>query len=296
MSTLRYLLSLMLLCTWLCVCAASPYEDYIDRYAPLAVRHQAEHGIPASITLAQGLLESAAGRSALAVNANNHFGIKCHKDWTGGTVSRDDDAPGECFRAYDTPEESYEDHARFLKRSRYRSLFDLQVTDYKGWAKGLRACGYATDPQYAARLVTVIERYALYAYDTGEAVDEAGAAFIRDMLQRSHTVRRSRGLHFVVAVPGDTYGSLAQEFGIATARLLECNDCGADREVRDWQEVYLEPKHDTAPEGMKTITIGDGEDLHSVSQRLGIKLSALRDMNPRAKDRPGTRLKLTRRH
>ena len=123
------------------------YVEYIEKYAPLAVQQMKEHKIPASITLAQGLLESGAGQSALARKSNNHFGIKCGSNWRGRTVRHDDDARNECFRAYSNPRDSYEDHSAFLKRgARYAFLFDLKVTDYKGWARGLKKAGYATDP------------------------------------------------------------------------------------------------------------------------------------------------------
>ena len=190
--------------------AVNPYEEYIERYSALAVDHQNEYGIPASITLAQGLLESAAGRSRLASKGNNHFGIKCHKEWKGKTMLRDDDARDECFRVYSSVEESFADHSRFLRRDRYKRLFDLDVTDYQGWARGLRKCGYATDPNYAARLITIIERYSLYVFDTTEGRNvEETVAFIADHLVKSHPVRRSRGLHYVVGTPGDTYSSIA---------------------------------------------------------------------------------------
>ena len=143
------------------------YVEYIEKYAPLAVQQMKEHKIPASITLAQGLLESGAGQSALARKSNNHFGIKCGSNWRGRTVRHDDDARNECFRAYSNPRDSYEDHSAFLKRgARYAFLFDLKVTDYKGWARGLKKAGYATDPSYANRLITIIEDYDLYKYDS----------------------------------------------------------------------------------------------------------------------------------
>lgn len=269
------------------------YEDYIDRFAPLAIEHQEEFGIPASITLAQGLLESAAGRSLLAAEGNNHFGIKCHKEWQGETMLRNDDAPDECFRVYNSPEESYLDHSRFLKRTRYLKLFDLEVTDYQSWARGLRECGYATDPNYAARLITIIERYSLYLYDTESGRhSEDNAAFIRDMLVKSHPVRRSRGLHYVVATPGDTYASIAKEFNIKPKRLLAINDVKSDGEIKAWQEVYLEEKLETAPEGVSSVTIGEGESLHSVAQRFGMKIEKIRELNKKAKDKPGTTLRL----
>lgn len=273
--------------------SSGPYEEYIERYWQLAVSHQEEYGIPASVTLAQGLLESAAGRSRLASDGNNHFGIKCHKEWKGKTMLRDDDARDECFRVYNTPEESYADHSRFLSRGRYKKLFDLDVTDYQGWARGLRECGYATDPNYAARLVTIIERYSLYTYDTeaGRSGEET-VAFIRDMLVRTHPVRRSRGLHYVVATPGDTYKSIAKEFNIKTKTLMKYNDARRDGEIKAWEEVYLQEKHEVAPEGISSVTIGEGESLHSVAQRYGMKESAIKALNKKGKDKPGTELKL----
>ncbi len=141
------------------------YNDYVLVFAPTAVAQMEQYGVPASITLAQGLLESGAGQSDLTLRSNNHFGIKCTSDWTGKTTSHDDDKPQDCFRVYDDPAESYRDHSLFLKRSRYASLFELQITDYKGWAHGLRRCGYATDPNYPAKLIKLIEEYDLAKYD-----------------------------------------------------------------------------------------------------------------------------------
>ena len=142
------------------------YESYIKKYRELAVEEMKKYHIPASITLAQGLLESGAGKSELARKSNNHFGIKCGGDWRGKTVSHDDDARGECFRAYKHPKDSYEDHSKFLVgRPRYASLFKLKITDYKGWARGLKKAGYATNPRYADQLIGIIELYELYKYD-----------------------------------------------------------------------------------------------------------------------------------
>lgn len=284
---------LLLFSTGLRCKAADPYETYIETYCRLAVEHQEEYGIPASITLAQGLLESAAGRSRLAAEGNNHFGIKCHKEWKGKRMLRSDDAPDDCFRVYNTAEESFEDHSRFLRRTRYQKLFSLPVTDYKGWARGLRECGYATDPNYAARLITIIERYSLYSYDTEEGRDpEAIADFIHQMLVTSHPVRRSRGLHYVVATPGDTYASIAKEFNVPVKKLMGYNDVSRDREIKAWEEVYLEDKLDEAPEGVKTVTIGEGESMHSIAQRFGMKMDIITALNKKAKDRPGTELRL----
>jgi LysM repeat protein len=139
--------------------------NYIDTYYSVAIKKMHEHKIPASITLAQGILESAAGKSELAINANNHFGIKCHKSWTGKTYHKDDDAKSECFRKYKSPLESFEDHSQFLKADRYAKLFTLKITDYKGWAHELKKAGYATHPEYPQRLIRVIEEYNLTIYD-----------------------------------------------------------------------------------------------------------------------------------
>ena len=144
----------------------SPQEIYIEQFATLAVEEMYRSGVPASITLAQGLLESRYGLSELAVKGNNHFGIKCHNNWNGKKIYYDDDAKGECFRKYPSPEQSYRDHSDFLRyRDRYKFLFDYNTTDYKSWANGLKKAGYATDPSYASKLIRIIEDYRLYEYD-----------------------------------------------------------------------------------------------------------------------------------
>lgn len=274
-------------------CRGDVFEDYITKFSDMAQEQMDEYGIPASITLAQGLLESSAGRSTLATKGNNHFGIKCHKEWKGESMLRNDDAPNECFRVYNTPAESYRDHSRFLKRDRYSTLFLLEINDYQGWAKGLSKCGYATDPNYADRLISIIERYALYGFDVPGArnMDET-VAFIRETLSKTHPVRKSRGLHYVMAFPGDSYKSIAKEFGIKEKKLKEYNDAGKEEDIKEWEEVYLEPKRDNAPDGVMTATIGDGESMRSISQRYGIKLSTIKQLNRKAKDKPGTTLKL----
>ena len=161
---------LAVFCLFICVGASAQYNKsdirtYIQTYSDVAVRKMQEHKIPASITLAQGILESGAGTSDLAVLANNHFGIKCHKSWNGKTYHKDDDKKDECFRKYKTALESFEDHSQILKASRYANLFTLEITDYKGWAHGLKKAGYATHPEYANRLIKLIEDYDLAAYD-----------------------------------------------------------------------------------------------------------------------------------
>ena len=163
----RPFLILLMLLSVLMTYAQSHQEKYIERYSSIAVSEMYRSGVPASITLAQGLLESGYGRSELAVKSNNHFGIKCHNGWQGGKVYHDDDAKGECFRKYDDPEDSYRDHSDFLRyRDRYKFLFDYKVTDYKAWAYGLKKAGYATDPTYPTKLIKLIEDYKLYQFDT----------------------------------------------------------------------------------------------------------------------------------
>ena len=150
----------------------SVYQQYFDKYSVLAVEQMKRYHIPASITLAQGVFESGAGKSRLAVMGNNHFGIKCH-GWTGRTLYFTDDAPNECFRAYPSVRDSYEDHSLFLVNGqRYRNLFSLRPTDYKGWARGLKKAGYATNPQYANKLIEIIELYDLHRYDSGKGFDK----------------------------------------------------------------------------------------------------------------------------
>lgn len=278
---------------WGCDIRGNVYEDYIECYSGMAVEQMREYGIPASITLAQGLLESGAGRSTLAREGNNHFGIKCHNEWTGRSMLRNDDAPDECFRVYDSAAESFRDHSLFLRRKRYAELFDLDPSDYSGWARGLKRCGYATDPNYADRLISIIELYSLYNYDYRDMkrlVEEAD--FIHKNLLSRHAIRKSRGLHYVVARPGDTYASIAKELKINKGKLMLYNDVESDREIKAWEEVYLQPKLEEAPADVTTATIGDGESLHSVSQRFGMRMSRLRELNPHAADTPGTVLKL----
>lgn len=206
------------------------YLDYIDKYHSIAVEEMKTYGIPASITLAQGLLESGAGKSQLAIESNNHFGIKCH-DWKGDRVYFDDDEKGECFRKYTDPKDSYKDHALFLKeKPRYSSLFQLQGTDYKGWATGLKQCGYATDPNYASRLISIIEWYNLAQYDQDVKIVEPTKEDEKRKNQEaeyklkssmgvismipSHNIVKKDGKQVVIAAANDTYESIAAEFGL----------------------------------------------------------------------------------
>ena len=182
------------------------YEEYIRKYRDIAVEEMKRYHIPASITLAQGLLESGAGQSELARKSNNHFGIKCGGDWRGKTVSHDDDARGECFRAYKHPKESYEDHSKFLvNRPRYASLFKLQITDYRGWARGLKKAGYATNPRYAEQLIGIIELYDLHKYDT-----KGGLKWMKEN-PNPHQPFIANDLLYIVVRSGDSWKSIRHQ-------------------------------------------------------------------------------------
>lgn len=193
------------------------YQQYINQYKDIAIEQMIRWKIPASITIAQGLLESGAGQSELTRRANNHFGIKCH-GWAGRTIYQDDDEFGECFRAYDNAFDSYEDHSKFLSGSqRYRSLFQLKSTDYKGWARGLKAAGYATNPQYADKLIEIIQLYKLYEYDTVRHYDKFMTQHARDTRingQPLHPINIFNKNYYLYARQGDTYFKIGKEVGI----------------------------------------------------------------------------------
>ena len=189
---------------------------YIDRFKEVAKHNMKEHGVPASITLAQGVLESGAGKGRLCTIANNHFGIKCHTGWTGESVSHDDDAAQECFRKYQDPSESYRDHSLFLtSRSRYNGLFKLDKGDYKSWARGLKAAGYATDPKYPDKLIGIIERYQLYEYDN-EVLN-------RDYHFQPEIIKENNEFYHVVQ-KGDTLYSLSRKYDLTVEDLKKMNN------------------------------------------------------------------------
>lgn len=282
-------LALLLLCVFTITLQAqrrnARYEEYIKEYAPLAIEQMKLHKIPASITLAQGLLESGAGRSTLARRSNNHFGIKCGGSWRGRTVRHDDDAPQECFRAYSSARDSYEDHSLFLRRgARYAFLFQLKITDYKGWARGLKSAGYATDPSYANRLITIIEDYALYKYDT-EGIGKRDARKIEKELQKKpwllnpHQVYIANDLAYVVARDGDSFELLAKEFGISWRKLISYNDLHRGYSLEAGDIIYLKQKRRKALKPHTVYVVKDGDSMHTIAQRYGIRLKNLYKMN-----------------
>lgn len=250
------------------------YEDYIKKYRELAVEEMKKYHIPASITLAQGLLESGAGQSTLARKSNNHFGIKCGSDWEGRTVRHDDDARGECFRAYKHPKQSYEDHSKFLAgRSRYASLFKLKITDYKGWARGLKKAGYATDPRYAQRLIDIIELYDLHKYDK-----KGGLKWMKEN-PNPHQPYIANGLVYIVVRTGDTWKSISKEFGISQKKLRKYNDLYKGYVLKVGDILYLEKKNRRADKEHIVHVLRAGESMYSISQKYGIRLKNLYKMN-----------------
>ena len=193
-------------------------QAYIDKFAPIAQDEMRQYQIPASITLAQGILESGVGFGRLAVEGNNHFGIKCHRGWNGGKVFHDDDAKGECFRTYDDPAESYRDHSVFLSgRQRYAFLFKLNKKDYIAWAKGLKKAGYATDPKYPKKIISIIERYKLYKYDS-----KKGAKIVKN--EKIDTVISKNKKNYIHRVEvGDTLYSIACKYSISVDDIVKEN-------------------------------------------------------------------------
>lgn len=256
----------------------STYQSYIDQYKDMAIEQMMRHHIPASITLAQGLLESGAGRSRLATYGNNHFGIKCH-DWTGRSMRQNDDAENECFRVYNSPRESFEDHSAFLKRKRYSSLFDLDLRDYKGWAKGLKACGYATSPTYAQSLINIIETYKLYDYDKAKSFDKFIVQHSGDGV--AHQIFSYNKNYYIKARKGDTFESLSKEMGISARKLASYNERDHKGVISNGDIIYLKKKQKRATKEFKgrTHRIKNGESMYTIAQFYGIRLSSLYKKN-----------------
>lgn len=302
-------------------------EDYIEQFKDVAIQKMKEYRIPASITLAQGILESGSGNSRLARKANNHFGIKCHKGWEGKSFYMDDDEKHECFRKYKNASESYRDHSLFLtQRGRYSFLFDLEVTDYKAWAKGLKKAGYATNPKYPQLLIGIIERYDLAQYDKGvkvkkkkhrkakEQVRVNGKNGITDSnniykpvtpilthlepvltTETGRMVFENNGVKFIRAELGDTYYDLADEFEIYSWQLYKYNETNKKNFLQTNDIVYLEKKKKKAEKKYKSHRVQYGESLKDISQLYGVRLSSIIKMNGLESDRNvavGTVLKL----
>ena len=282
-------------------------EEYVEKYKAIAIAHMERYGIPASITMAQGILESDSGNSYLSRTSNNHFGIKCKKSWTGRKVYHDDDAKGECFRAYPSVEASYQDHADFLDQSpRYDSLFVYASDDYRSWARGLKACGYATAPDYAQRLVKIIESMKLYLLDkeNGNKIYSAAKTAVENAEQwwesniatsdeqinpnafrvtvnshKGYGVYRSNHTFYVVAKEGDTFESVGDIFDISPKMLRKFNDVAKDAKLSKGDIVYIERKRTQWLGNVMQHKVLRDENLYSLSQSYGIRLKSLKKLN-----------------
>ncbi len=260
-------------------------SEYIGTWKDVAVKNMRVHGVPASITLAQGILESGDGNSRLAREGNNHFGIKCH-DWTGAKMYHDDDAKGECFRKYKTAQESFEDHSHFLQKSRYASLYELKPDDYKAWAHGLKKAGYATNPKYPELLIRIIEENNLTAFDreamsgkpakkpatkkpkgdTEEIVLEFGGS-IPQLLSDNN-------IRYIVASQDVTAENLAQNLNMGPWQIRKYNDLSKNEKIAAGTHVYLQPKRNKSA-GVASHKLLKGETLRDVSQQYGVKMSKI---------------------
>jgi len=281
-------------------------QTYIDRYAGLAVNEMKRTGIPASITLAQGMIESDFGRSVLAREGNNHFGIKCHDNWTGPVIHHDDDRRNECFRKYNRPEDSFYDHSDFLKSTpRYKELFNLSVTDYKGWATGLKRTGYATNPDYANMLIRKIEENRLYNFDRGGQLparpdkqdytvqnaenNEAppAVAFQKPTASNSgasvpehvQRIMENNRIKYIIVKEGETLESIENDFQLLKWELTRYNELDASFTPVPGQLLYLQPKRDKAEPGKETHIVHEGDTMYSISQLYGVKLKKLYEYN-----------------
>jgi len=260
------------------------YQQYIDQYKDIAIEQMLKYQVPASITLAQGILESGCGRSALTRSSNNHFGIKCH-GWKGATVYHNDDRTGECFRAYASAFDSFEDHSKFLKEGkRYQSLFRLKRTDFKGWANGLRKAGYATDPNYPSLLINLIQLYKLYEFDDARKYDKFIAKHTRSNFKGvRHAIHKYNDNYYVVVRVGDSLADIADETGISIRKLARYNELqpGNDLAVQVGDIIYLKQKQKYAPKDYKGRRhyVRAGESMHSIAQQYGMRMKSLYKLN-----------------
>ena len=283
------------------------YWTYIDTYKDMAMEQQQKYKIPASITLAQGLLESGAGRSRLAREANNHFGIKTPGGWTGPYILVNDDLPNEKFRKYKSVRDSYEDHSLFLLKPRYKVLFTYSITDYKAWAKGLKKCGYATSPTYAESLIRIIEMYSLHQFDkrspqhyskntTLNARGKEGEIsrhYLKRLSQnkikekkippffRTHAVYHCNDNYFIVVQEGDDLATISWATGLKIEELLEFNDLTLDYTLTIGDILFLRKKRTKGAKEYRNLphTVEPGQSMYDISQMYGIRLKSLYKLN-----------------
>ncbi len=263
--------------------------QYVENYKDMAVEQMRRYHIPASITLAQGICESGAGRSRLAREAHNHFGIKVGINWTGPYIIMSDDRPDDRFRVYRTDDESYEDHSKFLRNNaRYRSLFSLKETDYKGWAHGLKRCGYATNPNYAPMLIGVIERYNLQQFDSyssGKYHSRKSTPEVTDFFEE-HIVYKVNKCYLIIANSRDTWEKVSRETGVSVRRLLKYNERPKGSVLQRGDIVYLTKKRTKGDKSLKLTPhrVQPGESMYDISQRYGIRLKNLYKLNALSPD------------
>lgn len=301
------------------------YLAYIEKYAEIAMVEQSRHKIPACITLAQALLESSAGQSELSISSNNHFGIKCHSNWEGERVYHDDDKKGECFRKYDKVIDSYEDHSLFLKRDRYKLLFSYKITDYKAWAYGLKAAGYATDPQYPDKLIKIIEDYGLAAYTDSKKVKEAAEKYDKQTVKKTktsvvssekseisdvnsevvefdalnmyiiHEVKKTNNVAYIIATSTDTWTSVAKEFGLKEQELRKFNEYPKQTQMAEGMKIYVQAKKNKVSNKPFVHTVDYNESMHDIAQKYGVKMLSIYKLNNKekwSKVKVGEKLKL----
>ena len=284
-------------------------EEYIERYKHIAIDHMERYGIPASITMAQGILESDCGNSALSRSSNNHFGIKCKRNWTGARAYHDDDAKGECFRAYSSVEDSYLDHAEFLdQQPRYDSLFAYSATDYRSWARGLKAAGYATAPDYAERLVRIIEESKLYLLDrpngdclyakrdeqpdewfTAESsvstvVTESGIDpdnyRVTINAHEGYNIYVTNGVHYILAKENDTFENIGSKFRISARNLRKFNDLKEPAaQPMTGEVVYIARKKSRWEEVAPEARCQEGDTAYAIGQRYAIRTRSIEKLN-----------------
>lgn len=280
--------------------------EYVEKYAWIAVREMESYQIPASVKLGQGILESSSGNSPLAREANNHFGIKCKKDWTGPTYIQDDDEKDECFRKYPTVQASYEDHSQFLRKNqRYAELFTYALSDYSSWAHGLKKAGYATNPKYAPLLIKTIEENRLYEYDKpgaspkyqppqpGNRKPDAAVSqgkrgkkssvesdlpdFELDRQRKNRQIESTNNVQYIIIKQGDSFENLSKELDMMPWQLPKYNDLPRNAALKPGDRLYIQPKKRKGQQ--KTHVVKPGETLHSIAQMYAIKLKRLCDLN-----------------
>jgi LysM repeat protein len=309
-------------------------EQYIEKYKDVAITEMNLFGIPASITMAQACLESNFGNSMLARKANNHFGIKCHSNWNGKKVYKDDDKKHECFRHYKSAWESFRDHSKFLKNGkRYAFLFNYKITDYKKWARGLKKAGYATSPSYPKRLIGIIEKYKLYEldkyYEPGKNVLAENNSTIKNSDKKDkrkerkekrkrkkeekrkyaknynfsfnpfgRDIKENNRVKYVIVKQGDTPFKIAKEMQMMEWEIYKYNDLKRGSKLQPGQILYIQPKRCKAERGIEKYTVKQGETLHDISQKFAVKERCIRrknNMKPDEEVKPGDVLWLRKR-